>query len=99
MRALLCAGALLAVLAGAACSGDSTPSGAESSDSQLPPFGYQLNGDPGSPPAPAIDPNAPPLDLRVTKSMIYAAAVQQHLNPSLAMGLGWWESGWNQSAV
>jgi soluble lytic murein transglycosylase-like protein len=97
MRSLLGAVAAIALVAGAAC--DSTAGAARSSDSQLPPFGYQLNGDPGLPPAPSIDPNAPPLDLRVTKSMIYAAAVEQHLNPSLAMGLGWWESGWNQSAV
>jgi soluble lytic murein transglycosylase-like protein len=80
-----------------ACSGDQ-PTG-QTSGGPLPPLSYQLNGDPGPPPDPTIDPNAPPLDLRIIKSMIYADAVEHHVNPNLMMGLAWWESGWNQSAL
>jgi hypothetical protein len=45
------------------------------------------------------DPNAQALDLLVTKSMLYAAAQRHGVNPYLVMGLAWWESGWNESAV
>ena len=71
---------------------------AQSSDMSLPPLDQQMTIDPGTPPSPSIDPNAPPLDLRVVKSMIYASAVKHRVNPYLVMGLGWWESGWNQAA-
>jgi soluble lytic murein transglycosylase-like protein len=81
---------------GGQASADSTQAASMPS---LPPITGQLNGDPGPPPAASVDISAPPLDLRVTKSMIYAAAMDQHVNPYLAMGLGWWESGWNESAV
>jgi len=94
----LCFVALVLLLS--ACGGQA---GAGSSDAasvpSLPPMTGQLNGDPGPPPADSVNISAPPLDLRVTKSMIYAAALEQHVNPYLAMGLGWWESGWNESAV
>jgi len=85
------------VIAAASCSGDA-PSG-QPADQPLPPLNYQLHGDPGAPPDPTIDPSAPPLDLRIIKSMLYAAAVKHRVNPNLVMGLAWWESGWNQSAV
>lgn len=98
MSRLLWAAAFAAVLGAAACTSDDAASSL-SPDQPLPPLSYQLNGDPGSPPAPTIDPNAPPLDLRITKSMLYAAAVKHRVNPNLVMGLAWWESGWNQSAV
>jgi soluble lytic murein transglycosylase-like protein len=48
---------------------------------------------------PATDPNAPALDLLVTKSMLYAAGLKHGVNPYLVMGLAWWESGWNESAI
>lgn len=35
----------------------------------------------------------------VTKSMLYDAGVRHGVNPYLVMGLAWWESGWNASAV
>jgi soluble lytic murein transglycosylase-like protein len=86
----------VALICIAACSGDPA---VQSPDQPLPPLNYQLSGDPGTPPAPTIDPNAPSLDLRIIKSMLYSAAVTHHVNPNLVMGLAWWESGWNQSAV
>lgn len=48
---------------------------------------------------PSTDPNSPSLDLLVTKSMLYAAGIKHGVNPYLVMGLAWWESGWNESAV
>lgn len=48
---------------------------------------------------PSTDPNAPSLQLQITRSMLYAAGVQHGVNPYLVMGLAWWESGWNESAV
>ncbi len=100
MARVACAVALLGVLALSGCSSGTSPNqAAAAADSPLPPFAYQLNGDPGPPASASVDVSGPPLDLRVTKSMIYAAAVREHLNPNLAMALGWWESGWNQSAV
>jgi soluble lytic murein transglycosylase-like protein len=48
---------------------------------------------------PATDPNAPALDLLVTRSMLYAAGLKHGVNPYLVMGLAWWESGWNESAI
>jgi soluble lytic murein transglycosylase-like protein len=86
------------VLASVACGGGGEPT-VSSPDQPLPDMSYQLSGAPPSPPAPSIDPNAPPLDLRITKSMLYAAAVEHGVNPNLVFGLAWWESGWNQSAV
>jgi hypothetical protein len=85
MRILCCAVAFAALLA-AACTKDA--SGAKSGDMSLPPLDQQLTIDPGAPPSPSIDPNAPPLDLRVIKSMIYASAVKHRVNPYLVMGLG-----------
>ncbi|HLZ93986.1 MAG TPA: transglycosylase SLT domain-containing protein [Candidatus Dormibacteraeota bacterium] len=97
-RVLACA-LTLAALAAAACGGDPAPPIGGSPDQPLPPLNYSLNTDPGPAPAPAIDPNAPPLDLRITKSMLYAAAIEHGVNPNLVFGLAWWESGWNESAV
>lgn len=96
MRTLCC---LLAFVALSAVACGQEVVGSQPDDTSLPALDQQMSIDPGSPPSPSIDPNAPPLDLRVLKSEIYAAAVKHHLNPYLAMGLGWWESGWNQSAV
>lgn len=86
------------VLAAIACGGGGEPT-VSSPNQPLPDMGYQLSGAPPSPPGPSIDPNAPPLDLRITKSMLYAAAVEHGVNPNLVFALAWWESGWNQSAV
>lgn len=96
MGRALCATAFAIMLLAGACSGQPT---SQVSSPAPPPFDHQLDGDPAVAPAPSVDVNAPSLDLRVIKSMIYSAALEQHLNPSLAMGLGWGESGWNQSAV
>ena len=52
-----------------------------------------------APTEPTADPNAPALDLRVTKSMLYAAGLKHGVNPYLVMGIAWWESGWNESAI
>ena len=89
---------MLAILVVIACADDA--GAVQSADaSSLPPLNYQLHGDPGLPPSPSIDPNAPSLDLRIIKSMLYASAVRHRVNPNLVMGLAWWESGWNESAV
>jgi soluble lytic murein transglycosylase-like protein len=45
------------------------------------------------------DPNAPSLDLLVTKSMLYSAGIKHGVNPYLVMGLAWHESGWNPNAI
>jgi soluble lytic murein transglycosylase-like protein len=50
-------------------------------------------------PDPTSDPNAPTLDMRITKSMLYAAALKHGVNPYLVMGLAWHESGWQASVV
>jgi soluble lytic murein transglycosylase-like protein len=49
--------------------------------------------------APHTDPNGPSLEMMVTKSMLYAAALKHGVNPYLVMGLAWHESGWNPSAI
>jgi soluble lytic murein transglycosylase-like protein len=61
------------------------------------PMDYQ----PGTAPDPlkSSDPNSQALEKQVIKSMLYDAAVHHHVHPALIMGLAWWESGWNPSAV
>lgn len=53
--------------------------------------------------APAPDPASEavdaPLDMLITKSMLYAAGIKFHVNPFLVMGLAWHESGWQPSVV
>src|ERR1700737_1037013 len=49
--------------------------------------------------APHTDPMAPELEMMVTKSRLYAAALKHGVNPYLVMGLAWHESGWNASAI
>src|SRR5207245_7242786 len=78
---------------------DATGAEHQAQDNSLPQLNIQRNTDPGNPPAPSIDPNAPSLDLRIIKSMLYADAMKHRVNPYLVMGLAWWESGWNQSAI
>ena len=51
------------------------------------------------PTAPVVDPNAPRLELLITKSMLYAAGLRHGVNPYLVMGLAWHESGWNPGAI
>jgi soluble lytic murein transglycosylase-like protein len=52
---------------------------------------------------PATDPsanaNGPSLEMRITRSMLYAAAIKHHVNPYLVMGLAWHESGWQPTVV
>ena len=40
-----------------------------------------------------------PVDRQQIKSLLDAAARRHGVNPGLVMGVGWWESGWNQSAL
>ena len=49
--------------------------------------------------APNNDPNAPPLDMLVNKSMLYAAGLKHGANPYLVMGLAWHESYAGPGAV
>jgi len=90
--------ACLAVFAISACANDSGPY-------PQPPTGFDPidASSPSSPdPAPVIDPAAPSgptLDLMITKSMLYAAALKHGVNPYLVMGLAWHESGWQASVV
>ena len=90
--------ALLAVIGIYACS-DAANAEPASQDTSLPQLNIQLNGDPGPPPNPSVDPNAPSLDLRIIKSMIYSDAMKNQVNPYLVMGLAWHESGWQASVV
>ncbi|HEY0829660.1 MAG TPA: lytic transglycosylase domain-containing protein [Candidatus Dormibacteraeota bacterium] len=48
---------------------------------------------------PSSDPSGPPLDMMITKSMLYAAGIKHGVNPYLVMGLAWHESGWQASVV
>ncbi|OLB81194.1 MAG: lytic transglycosylase domain-containing protein [Chloroflexi bacterium] len=48
---------------------------------------------------PSLDPNGPPLDMMITKSMLYAAGLKHGVNPYLVMGLAWHESGWQPTVV
>src|SRR2546421_5314552 len=50
-------------------------------------------------PDPSGDPAAPSLDMLITKSMLYAAALKHGVNPYLVMGLAWHESGWQAAVV
>src|SRR3989442_8141558 len=50
-------------------------------------------------PDPSGDPAAPSLDMLITKSMLYAAALKHGVNPYLVMGLAWHESGWQAGVV
>jgi soluble lytic murein transglycosylase-like protein len=105
MQRAACVIASLAVLGAQAC----TPDVMQSKDS-APPGDFQAFAQPVTtpPPTPAQllpstassqNPGGPPLDLMVIKSMLYAAAVKHGVNPYLVMGVAWWESGWNESAV
>src|SRR5690348_16784845 len=69
-----------------------------------PPTGLQATVDTSAvvswpPTDPAYDPNGPPLDMLITKSMLYAAGLKHGVNPYLVMGLAWHESGWQASVV
>ena len=95
-KAALAAVSALAVLLTAACETAQTeapPSG------QLSPTGDQNVALENPPTAPQADPNAANLDLLITKSMLYAAGLEFHVNPYLVMGLAWHESGWQAGVV
>src|SRR2546425_1548265 len=69
-----------------------------------PPTGLQPAIDPeniptATVPDPKGDPAAPSLDMMITKSMLYAAALKHGVNPYLVMGLAWHESGWQAGGV
>src|SRR3989442_2461703 len=69
-----------------------------------PPTGLQAAIDPENVPSltapdPSGDPAAPSLDMMITKSMLYAAALKHGVNPYLVMGLAWHESGWQAGVV
>lgn len=70
---------------------------------EAPPAGLQPVSSDTQAPWPATDPSAeaggPSLDIRILRSMLYAAAVEHHVNPYLVMGLAWHESGWQPSVV
>jgi len=94
---LVCAGAAVAILSLGACTTEPGPY-------PNPPAGLQpvINQNevadwPST--APTNEHSGPSLDLMVTKSMLYDAALRHGVNPYLVMGLAWHESGWNASAV
>lgn len=95
---LVCAVTAVAVLALAGCAEPNA--GAY----PAPPSGLQTVIDPNDKAAfpstaPGNDPFAPALEMMVTKSMLYSAAMKHGVNPYLVMGLAWHESGWNPSAI
>jgi hypothetical protein len=95
---LVCAVAAVAILAFEGCAE------AHPGPYPAPPTGLQTVIDPNDTAAfpsaaPHIDPLGPELEMMVTKSMLYAAAMKHGVNPYLVMGLAWHESGWNASAV
>src|SRR5690349_14137883 len=56
-------------------------------------------GDTSTPlPSPSASP-APAADRATIKQMLHTAALRHGVNPGLVMGLAWWESGWNESAI
>lgn len=93
------AGALLALLS--ACAGVSNGlTGPEASPPPtLAPVALGTSTDSWPATGPSYDPTSPSLQLMVTKSMLYAAAMKHRVNPYLVMGLAWHESGWNESAI
>ncbi|TMC51845.1 MAG: lytic transglycosylase domain-containing protein [Chloroflexi bacterium] len=87
-------------LAVQSCAQDASLQGPEA----LPPTGLQPQIDAGSTESwpstdPSSDPNAPQLQMMITRSMLYAAAMKHRVNPYLVMGLAWHESGWQPSVV
>jgi soluble lytic murein transglycosylase-like protein len=65
----------------------------------LAPLADSIDVAPQVPTASSTDPNAPSLDLLVTKSMLFSAGIKHGVNPYLVMGLAWHESGWNPNAI
>src|SRR2546426_7650637 len=91
--------AICAALALQGC-GESALKGPEAK----PPTGLQPAIDPETTPTatmpdPKGAPAAPSLDMMITKSMLYAAALKHGVNPYLVMGLAWHESGWQAGVV
>src|SRR3989442_6556546 len=104
---IACMRAGLPLLALAICAALALPGCGESAlqgPGAKPPTGLQPAIDPENIPiATARDPNgapaAPSLDMLITKSMLYAAALKHGVNPYLVMGLAWHESGWQAGVV
>src|SRR2546428_11846787 len=99
---IACMRAGLPLLALAICAALALPGCGESAlqgPEAKPPTGLQPAIDPenipiATAPDPNGDPAAPSLDMMITKSMLYAAALKHGVNPYLVMGLAWHESGW-----
>src|SRR3989442_6006223 len=104
---IACMRAGLPLLALAICAALALPGCGESAlqgPEAKPPTGLQPAIDPENIPiatAPDLngDPAAPSLDMMITKSMLYAAALKHGVNPYLVMGLAWHESGWQAGVV
>jgi soluble lytic murein transglycosylase-like protein len=92
-RSLFMAGLAVGLLVTQGC-------GQDASALPRPPTGLTAAGDVALPStAPSADSSAPSLEMRILKSMLYAAALAHHVNPYLVMGLAWHESGWQPSVV
>ena len=95
---LVCAGAVASILALGACKGadpgpyPNTPTGLQTVINTTDSATWPAT-------APTDDLSGPSLEMRVTKSMLYAAGLKHGVNPYLVMGLAWHESGWNPSAI
>ncbi len=69
-----------------------------------PPTGLEAQVDAASTQSwPSTDPSgdlsSPALQMRIIRSMLYAAGLKHGVNPYLVMGLAWHESGWQPSVV
>ena len=95
---LACAAACLALSAVAGCAYRDA-SGTQFPDYPPPPLDQAVAAGDTSPlPSPSVSP-APAADRQAIKAMLYKAALKHGVNPALVMGLAWWESGWNESAI
>src|SRR5258706_10791305 len=65
----------------------------------LAPIAASTDVPPQVPTGASTDPNAPSLDLLVTKSMLYSAGIKHGVNPYLVMVLAWHEAGWTPTAT
>ena len=95
---LACAGACLALSTAIGCTYRDA-GGTQFPDYPPPPLDQAVAaGDTLPLPSPSASP-APVADRQAIKAMLYKAGVKHGVNPALVMGLAWWESGWNESAI
>jgi soluble lytic murein transglycosylase-like protein len=92
-----CAAACLALSTATACA-ERDASGTQFPDYPPPPLDQAVAAEISPLPSPSASP-APVADRAAIKTMLYKAALKHGVNPALVMGLAWWESGWNESAV